>query len=108
MTRRWHNYGPGDMTAVGMIQLAEVAPAAQELARVDGRPLIALIITPHDHTPDPVKQPFLASWDVAALLHGQLDAWADSLPIDVHDRYATVRRQVLEQAAQSLQEGTDQ
>lgn len=104
--RRWKNYGPGTMTAVDMLQLGEVAPNAQHVALVEGRPLVALIITPHAHGRHGEVMPFLLTWQMAALLHGQLDAWAGSLPTDVGDRYATVRRQVGEEAGKALRDGT--
>lgn len=104
--RRWKNYAPGAMTAVDMVQLGEVGPNGQAVALPKGRPLIAMIITPHDRGKHAEVIPFLLTWEMAAVLHGQLDAWQMVLPTDVQDRYATVRRLTCEKAREALDEGT--
>lgn len=98
MSEDWRPLGHDSLVFVHNIQAAEVDPRGQELVRPAGRPLLALIITPHEigvHAAGPAET-HLVPWQLVASLHAQLDFWSADLPIDVRDQYDTLRRQTRE------------
>jgi hypothetical protein len=103
MTEDWKPFGFDNVRFVHLLQAAAVDERGQELVRPEGRPLLALIITPHafgTHAKEPAET-HLVPWQGVASLHAQLDYWAETLPTDVRDRYDTVRRQTYEAAQES-------
>lgn len=106
--RKWQSYGAHNTAAVDMIQLGELRPVDQAAALPAARPLVALVITPHGHHHDQggeaAKLNFLVPLTITAVLHGQLDAWRDQLPVGTRDQYDAYRAETADEARKALGE----